>query len=113
MGDARSLAAQSILERLFRNASFGFAARLWDGTRVHLGAPSSEAFTLVFRDPRTFRRLVLRPNTRRFAEAFVEARVDVDGDLFTAVQLAHGIEGLKLGARDRLAILADLWRLGA
>lgn len=100
-------AAGRILRRVFRDVPFGFAVRLWNGERIHLG-PSGEPFTLVFRKRETFRRLVLRPDTLRFALAFVDGDLDVEGDLFTALRLANRIEALRLGVGDRLAILAAL-----
>lgn len=100
-------AASKILCRVFRDVPFGFAVRLWNGERVHLG-PSGEPFTLVFRKRKTFRRLVMRPNTLRFALAFADGEIDVEGDLFTALRLANRIEALRLGVGDRLAIVAAL-----
>jgi len=100
-------AASLILRRIFGNVPFGFAVRLWDGTRVHLG-PSGEPFTLVFRRRETFRALVLRPNTLRFAVAYTEGDLDVEGDFFVAMRLANQIEALHLGLGDRLAILRAL-----
>lgn len=100
-------AAAVILRRIFGNVPFGFAVRLWDGTHVHLG-PSGEPFTLVFRRRETFRALVLRPNTLRFAVAYTEGDLDVEGDLFVAIGLANQIEALRLGLRDRLSILRAL-----
>jgi hypothetical protein len=103
-------AARTILAKVFREVPFGFAVRLWNGARIHLG-PVGEPFTLVFRSRETFRRLVLRPNTFRFALAFADGDLDVEGDLFTALHLANRIEALRLGLRDRVAILAALAKL--
>jgi cyclopropane-fatty-acyl-phospholipid synthase len=103
-------AAARILALVFGNVPFGFAVRLWNGARVHLG-PAGEPFTLVFRSREAFRRLVLRPNTLRFAVAFADGELDVEGDLFTAVGLANRIEALELTLRDRLAILGALTRI--
>jgi cyclopropane-fatty-acyl-phospholipid synthase len=54
---------------------------------------------------------MLRPNTLRFAEAFVEGDIDIEGDIFAAVQLAQRIEDLRLGVRDRVAIAARLLKM--
>ncbi|MGH7857114.1 MAG: hypothetical protein ACREQY_07240 [Candidatus Binatia bacterium] len=108
--DIRSAAGKNILERIFREAPFGFAARLWDGTQILLGS-GSQPFTLVFRDPATFRRLMLRPSTRRFAEAYVDGSLEIEGDMFAALRLANRIEALRLGVRDRIAILLELFKL--
>lgn len=109
--DAQTAAGRRILERIFRTAPYGFRARLWDGTEVTLG-DGSAPFTVVFRSRDTFRRLVLRPNTLRFAEAYVDGDLDIEGDFFAAMGLANGIEQVRLGIRDRAAITRDLLRLG-
>jgi hypothetical protein len=103
-------AAGAILHRIFGNVPFGFAARLWDGSRVHLG-PTGEPFTLVFRSRETFRALVLRPNTLRFAVAYTEGDIDIEGDFFFAMRLANQIEALHLGLSDRLTILRALGKI--
>jgi hypothetical protein len=108
--DWKSQAAASVLGRIFHDAPFGFAARLWDGTQVRLGSPP-HPFTLVFRTAAVFRSLMLRPNTRRFSEAFIEGDLDVEGDLFAALRLGNRVEGLRLGLRDRMAILAQVLRM--
>jgi cyclopropane-fatty-acyl-phospholipid synthase len=109
--EASSRAAESILGRIFRDLPFGFTARLWDGRQLQVGGEPCEPFTLVFRHAATFRRLMLRPNTLRFAEAFVEGDIDIEGDIFAAVQLAQRIEDLRLGVRDRVAIAARLLKM--
>jgi hypothetical protein len=106
-GTESSGAAELILRRIFANVPFGFAVRLWDGTHVHIG-PSGEPFTLVFRTRETFRSLVLRPNTLRFAVAYTDGDLDVEGDFFVAMRLANQIESIHLGLGDRLAILRAL-----
>ena len=108
--DARSFAAESILNRVFRNVPFGFSARLWDGTEISRGG-RREPFTLVFRSPAIFRKLMLRPNTLRFAEAFINGQLDVEGDLIAAMQLARQIEDLRLPLGDRIAVAAQLLRI--
>jgi cyclopropane-fatty-acyl-phospholipid synthase len=105
--DRSSSAAAEAIRRVLGGATFGFAARLWDGSRLHVGG-EGEPFTLVFRSRRSFRKLMLRPNTLRFAVAFVNGEIDVEGDLFAAVRLAAHIEALRVGLKDRLAVLRAL-----
>jgi cyclopropane-fatty-acyl-phospholipid synthase len=102
-----SSAAEEALRRVLGGATFGFAARLWDGSRFHVGG-EGEPFTLVFRSRRSFRKLMLRPNTLRFAVAYVNGEIDVEGDLLAAMQLAAHIEALRVGLKDRLAVLRAL-----
>jgi cyclopropane-fatty-acyl-phospholipid synthase len=105
--DRSSSAEAEALRRVLGGATFGFAARLWDGSRLHLGG-EGEPFTLVFRSRRSFRKLMLRPNTLRFAVAYVNGEIDVEGDLFAAMRLAAHIEALRVGLKDRLAVLRAL-----
>jgi cyclopropane-fatty-acyl-phospholipid synthase len=102
-----SSAAAEALRRVLGGPTFGFAARLWDGSCVHVGG-EGEPFTLVFRSRRSFRRLLLRPNTLRFAVAYVNGEIEVEGDLFAAMALAAHIEALRVGLKDRLAVLRAL-----
>jgi cyclopropane-fatty-acyl-phospholipid synthase len=105
--DRSPSAEAEALRRVLGGTAFGFAARLWDGSRVHLGG-DGEPFTLVFRSRRSFRKLMLRPNTLRFAVAYVNGEIDVEGDLFAAMRLAAHIEALRVGFKDRLALLRAL-----
>ncbi|HEY3191103.1 MAG TPA: hypothetical protein VGJ70_26655 [Solirubrobacteraceae bacterium] len=86
----------------------GFAFRLWDGTTVVFGE-GAPRFTVVVHTPATFIRLIRQPTPLTFAEAFVEAAIDIEGDLFAAMDVANTIEDLKLPLVLRLRILRSLW----
>lgn len=60
--------------------------RFWDGRTVSLGGRAPR-FTLVFRDPRRFRDLVLYRDPLRLAEAHFAGHVDIDGDIYEALGL--------------------------
>ena len=103
-----STAAASILRELFGPLATGFAFRLWDDTTVLLG-PGPARFTVVVHAPQTFRRLIRNPTPLTFAEAFVESAIDIDGDLFAAMEVANVIEDLKVPLGVRLRLLGTLW----
>ena len=103
-----STVAASILREIFRGLATGFAFRLWDGTTVALGAGPSR-FTVVVHAPQTFRRLIRDPKPSNFAEAFVESAIDIEGDLFAAMEVADVIENLKVPLGVRLRLLGTLW----
>ena len=103
-----STAAASILREIFGGVASGFAFRLWDGTIVALGE-SPPRFTVVIHAPQTFRRLIRDPSPLQFAEAFVESAIDIEGDLFAAMEIADAIEHLKVPLSVRLRLLATLW----
>ena len=103
-----STAAASILREIFGGVATGFAFRLWDGTVVPLGEPPPRV-TVVVHAPQTFRRLIRDPSPMHFAEAFVEGAIDIEGDLFAAMEIANVIEDLKVPLGVRLRLLATLW----
>ena len=109
--DARRRAsAVAVVERVFRDLEPGCRVRFWDGSEVEVGR-SRPAFTIVIRDRATFRAVFRSGRTRALAEAFIDDRLDVEGDLFAALRMAATLEDRRLGPRDRLAILAALARI--
>ena len=86
----------------------GFAFRLWDGTEVALGA-GPRHFTVVFHAPRTFVRLIRDPSPLNFGEAFVDGAIDIEGDIFAAMEVANAIEDLKVPLKVRLRALGAIW----
>ena len=100
--------AASILRQVFGGVTSGFAFRLWDGTDVPLGT-GEPRFTVVVHSPQTFARLIREPTPFNFAHAFVESAIDIEGDLFAAMEVADAIEALKLPLALRLRILASMW----
>jgi len=102
--------AAAVLERIFASVRPGLRYRLWDGSEGSVGSPDG-SFTLIIRDPETFRATFGSNNTRVMAEAFVADRVDVDGDLFAALRVANQLEDLELGVLDKLGLYLDLRRV--
>ncbi|HEV8614186.1 MAG TPA: hypothetical protein VGU22_01710 [Methylomirabilota bacterium] len=100
--------AASVLKDVFGHVSTGFAFRLWDGTDVPLGA-GPPRFTVVIPTPRTFAHLLRRPTPYAFAEAYVEGAIDIEGDLFSAMDVANELEDLQVPLATRLRIIRSLW----
>jgi cyclopropane-fatty-acyl-phospholipid synthase len=101
--------AADVLRRLFSGVPAGFAFRLWDGTQVRLGE-GEPACTAVIPRRETFVRLLRDPTPLNFAEAYVEGAIDIEGDLFAAMEVADAIEEIRISFADRLRILVALWR---
>ena len=101
-------AAASILREIFGQLPVGFAFRLWDDTTVALGT-GAPRFTVVVHTAQTFRRLIRAPTPLTFAEAFVESAIDIDGDVFAAMEVANVVEDLKVPLSVRLRLLGRLW----
>src|SRR5438874_657231 len=61
--------------------------------------------------PSAFRRIVRRPTSLRFGEAYIGGEVDIEGDIFAAMRAASAIERLRVPLGTRLAVLAGLLRV--
>lgn len=103
-------AAVGVLNRVFRDTTPGIQYRLWDGSEGRVGVPDG-AFTIVIRDPEVFVRAFSHSDTLALAEAFVENRIDIEGDLFAALRVGHQVDQAEFGWRDKLAIWRALRRV--
>jgi len=108
-GRPASRHAAALLRQVFADVRGDFAFRLWDGAEVRLGS-GPPRFTVIIPTPETFLRLVREPTPLNFAEAFVESAIDIDGDLFAAMDVGNDLERLRLPLARRLRLLATLWR---
>ena len=101
--------AAAILRRVFGGLPASFAFRLWDGQEVRLG-PDAPRCTAVIKSPETFLWLIRNPTPYNFAEAYVQGRLDLDGDLFAAMDVANAVENLRVTPLQKVSILLSLWR---
>jgi cyclopropane-fatty-acyl-phospholipid synthase len=93
---------RALVERLFHDhPTKHFAVRLWDGSEVSWG-PQRD-FTLVFRDRRSFFSLIASRDASELAEAYVDGRLDIEGDVDAAVRLSTHFQAAHAGALLRLA----------
>jgi hypothetical protein len=99
--------ARAVLERIFGQAEPGLRYRLWDGSEGTVGRPDG-SFTLVIRDRETFRETFGSNDTKVMAEAFIDDRLDCDGDLFAALRVANQLEDLRLGWLDKIQLYMEL-----
>lgn len=108
-------AASDLLKRLFRSFDGSLALRLWNGATLRLGKAgpdeSEPRFTLVFRNPRVVRSMVLGRDSLRLAEAFFRGDIDIEGDFFAALGLRDQLHSMRLSFRDRLGALLTALRL--
>src|SRR2546422_2240337 len=86
-----------------------FASRLGDGREVGLG-PAQPVCTAVIKTPGTFLRLIRDPSPYTFAEAYVESAIELEGDLFAAMDVANAVEEIRLSPLRKLRLLLSLWR---
>jgi cyclopropane-fatty-acyl-phospholipid synthase len=90
--------------------------RCWDGSES--GPPDSPA-TVVFGRRRALRRLLWSPGELGLARAYISGDLDVEGDLFAALDLESVVakvardQPIGLSGRQRLGAAATALRLGA
>jgi len=101
--------AADVLREVFGYIQAPVAFRLWDGREVRLG-DREPVCTAVIKTPETFLRLLRDPSPYNFAEAYVESAVDLEGDMFAAMDVANAVEDIRLSPMRKLRLLLSLWR---
>jgi cyclopropane-fatty-acyl-phospholipid synthase len=99
--------AETIVQRLFKHhPEPAFSVRLWNGRFVTFGLPAR--FTLCFEDHDTFVNCVGSGDPSEFAEAYVDARIRIEGDLGEAVKLLSYLSSVKLDLISKLSVTSKL-----
>ncbi len=109
-GSASARRAGRLLHRLFAPLDLPIAFRFWDGSAVQVGDPRQGGCAVVFPSRREFRRLLLRPTPMRFGEAYIEGGLDIEGDIFAAMAVAHRLESVRPSLGVKLAALVEALR---
>jgi len=78
------------------------AFSLYDGSRV---GPDPAPATVVVRSPDALRRIVTAPGELGFGRAYVAGDIDVEGDIYAALQLRDHLPDIKLRPAQWLAAL--------
>ncbi|MFZ5619750.1 MAG: class I SAM-dependent methyltransferase [Pseudomonadota bacterium] len=102
---------ERIVQRAFRGYPGNLAVRLWTGGMLTFGSGTPDV-TLVIRDPRLLRELILFRDPLRLAEAYFQGRLDVEGDLYAALGLKDHLQFLSLSAFEKAAFLFTALSLG-
>jgi cyclopropane-fatty-acyl-phospholipid synthase len=76
--------------------------RAYDGSRA---GPADAPATLVLRSPDALRRIVTAPGELGFGRAYVAGDIDVEGDIFAALELRHNLPSLRLSREQWLQAL--------
>jgi cyclopropane-fatty-acyl-phospholipid synthase len=108
--------ATDLISTLFRGYRDAVAVRLWRGDTFFVGGPpaaSRAPFVLVFRHPDAVCALILGRDPLRLVEAYFRSDLDIEGDLFAALELKNHLESLPIPIRDRLTAVCTAFRLRA
>ena len=99
--------AEEIVRKLFGQHPYpAFTIRLWDGRHVSFGPPAR--FTLSFEDADTFTRCVGSADPSEMAEAYVDRRVCIEGELRDAVKLLSYLGEIELDLGAKLSVASKL-----
>jgi cyclopropane-fatty-acyl-phospholipid synthase len=91
---------------LFRSSSRTFPVRLWSGLELAPeGAPGVRG-CVVLRDPSVLEEFLPPASEARLAEAFIDGRLDLEGDLVALLEAAARWEGPRPGLALAPALLA-------
>jgi hypothetical protein len=101
--------AAAILREVFAGLKGPLVFRLWDGTEVPLSGDKALC-AVGIKSPETFLHLIRNPSPYHFALAYVEGRIDLDGDLFSVMPVADQLEELRLPFLQKLRLLVSLWK---
>jgi cyclopropane-fatty-acyl-phospholipid synthase len=105
--DALSL-SRSVYERLVSSSKRAPPRmRAWDGSTW---GPSDATATIVLQHPGSLRALLLPPNDLTAGEAYIYDDIDIDGDIFAALEFAADV-ALAGSRRKMLRTLVDVRRL--
>jgi len=76
---------------------------------VRFGSDRPECIAVI-KSPEMFLSLIRDPSPYNFAEAYVQSRIDLEGDLFGAMDVANVVENVRLTPLQKLSIFLSLWR---
>ncbi len=110
-GDASARAASIVAEvhrALTARSGVDLPLRLWDGSVL---GPEDAPNRVVLRHPWSLRSMLLPPSDLAAGEAYVLGHVDVEGDLFGALESMRHVGKIDLSLGDRLTLARLLLRL--
>jgi cyclopropane-fatty-acyl-phospholipid synthase len=85
------------------------AVEAYDGTRL---GPDDAPATIVVRSPDALRRIVRSPGELGFGRAYVAGELDVEGDLFAALELRRRLPQVRLTPRQVAAVARQVGATG-
>lgn len=101
----------ALVRRLFHDYPHAFAIRLWNDETIFIGR-SMPYFTLVFNSPAALRQVILKRDPLQLAHAYFSGEVDVEGDLYRALELRHYLGAQAISLADKAQVLARALLLG-
>lgn len=101
----------ALIRRLFHDYPGAFAIRLWNDETIFIGR-SMPYFTLVFKSASVFRDAILRRDPLQLAHAYFSGGLDIEGDIYHALDLRHYLGRQSIRLADKAMVLAKALTLG-
>jgi hypothetical protein len=98
-----------VLNTLFEGYAGSFQIVLWDGQVIPWG--SNPQFSLIFREKNALKRLVLQANIFSAGKDFIENKIDIQGDLFQAIDLGNFIAKQNFSWSEKANLLVALLKI--
>ena len=102
--EEETVALTSLIESVL-GTDLPIALRAYDGTAL---GPSDAPATVILRTPNALRRIVTAPGELGFARAYVAGDLDVDGDMFAALELRDRLPDVKLTPKQLVAAAREV-----
>ncbi len=89
-----------ILDSIFAKSDKNFNIELWD--KEVISYSDNPKFIIKFLDKDVFIQLITNPNIMSFAQAFIDKKIDIEGDIFEAIKLKDDIANIEISNKDRV-----------
>ena len=107
-GSARETSIADLVTGIL-GGTLPIGVRAYDGSRA---GPQDAAATIVLRSPDALRRIVTAPGELGIGRAYVAGDIDVEGDIFAALELRHQLTSLQLSREQWLTAVRLLGTAG-
>jgi cyclopropane-fatty-acyl-phospholipid synthase len=110
MGTTTTVAATiSPVVQALLGSDDAISLQFWDGSRL---GPEQAAATLVMHSPQALRRLLFEPNELGFGRAYVMGEIDIEGDVYSALNMRDLLAGRDEGVTLQLGVqgIAKAWK---
>lgn len=91
-----------VLNSIFSKSTKDFNIEFWNGETISYS--SSPKFIIKFLDKDVFMQLITNPNVMAFAQAFIDKKIDIEGDIFEAIKLKDDIKNIEISNKDKISL---------
>jgi cyclopropane-fatty-acyl-phospholipid synthase len=109
--------AANLLQALFRQVDACITIRLWDGSKISVGArrrdAACESNVLAFRTPEAIWSMILKRDPLQLVEAYFRGDLEIEGDFFEAIRIKDHLDAFRLPASEFVKALVSAVKLRA